>query len=109
MAANSGEFIGFNTAGAATIVAALDAYIKKINSVSFSATAQETQVFAKGSASYNAMMTMFRNTDQQMANLVNSKLTPLRTRINELSAKYKSNDQNLATAMNNNAKSILKS
>ena len=105
----SNEFIGLNSAGASKIVAAIDAYVKRVNSVSFNATAQETQVFAKGSASYNAMMTMFRNTDQQMANLVNSKLTPLKTRINELSAKYKSNDQNLATAMNNNAKSILKS
>lgn len=106
--ANS-EFLGLNTAGAEKIVAAIDAYVKKVNSVSFAATAQETQVFAKGSSSYSAMMTMFRNTDTQMANLVTNKLTPLKTRIQNLSNQYKSNDESQAATMNTNAKSILKS
>ena len=105
----SNEFIGLNTAGASKIVAAIDAYVKKVNSVSFNATAQETQVFAKGSASYNAMMTMFRNTDAQMANLVTNKLTPLKTRIEALGNQYRSNDNAQANTMNTNAKSILKS
>ena len=105
----SNEFIGLNSAGASKIVAAIDAYVKRVNSVSFNATAQETQVFAKGSASYNAMMTMFRNTDTQMANLVTTKLNPLKSRIQALSGQYQSNDQAQANTMNSQAKSILKS
>ncbi len=105
----SGEFIGLNTAGASKIISAIDAYSKKINSVSFYASAQETQVFAKGSSSYNAMMTMIKNADSQMSNLVTNKLQPLKTRIEALNTQYKNNDDSLAATMNTKAKSILKS
>ena len=107
--ATSGSFIGFNTDGSAKIIAAIDAYVKKINSVSFSATAAETQAFAKGSAPYNAMKAIFTSTDTQMANLVTAKLKPLRDRISALSNQYKNNDNTQANTLNTKAKSILKS
>ena len=106
--ANS-EFIGLNIAGASKILAAIEAYEKQVSSVNCGATAAETQVFAKGSLSYNSMMTMFRNADAEMARLVTTKLEPLKQRINNLTTQYKANDEALASTMNTQAKSILKS
>lgn len=102
-------FIGLDTSGISKITTALDAYIKAIKSVSFYATATETQAFAKGSSSYQAMMTMMSRTDQEMERLVTEKLTPLRSRLQGLSSKYQANDQSQASTMQSKAKSILKS
>ena len=103
------EFIGLNTAGVPNLIKALDDYINAINAVGFTSTATETQVFAKGSPSCDTMLTMFENTDDELEKFVDTKLTPLKTKFQELNTQFKSNNGLKTETMESRPKSILKS
>ena len=112
--ATSGQFIGFNTEGAAKIEAAIDAYVKVLNTKS-SFNNEITMVdivkgYGSGTASGNELNKMLiGNTDISPNEIIEESIKPLRDRIKSLNTQYKNNDDSQANTLNSKAKSILKS